>query len=87
MELGSHSGGGPSLEERCAAVAKEYSLSPRELEVLILLARGRNVSYIQDQLGIAHGTVKAHTRHIYSKLGVRSKQELNDLVDSAASSS
>lgn len=71
----------PTLKERCEITARRYGLSPRELEVLTLLARGRSAAYIQDEFCIAQGTVKVHIRHIYEKTGVKGKQELINLVD------
>ena len=68
------------LDSRCEAVAAERDLTPRELDVLRLLAQGRNAAYIQEELVLARNTVKVHVRHIYTKLGVHSQQELIDLV-------
>lgn len=67
---------------RCAAVGKRYGLSNREVDVLALLARGFSSARIQRELFIAAGTVNYHTRNIYAKLGVHSKQEVIDLVAS-----
>jgi ATP/maltotriose-dependent transcriptional regulator MalT len=50
-------------------------LSDRELEVLILMARGYSNAEIAEELIIALGTVKAHTSTIYRKLDVRSRTE------------
>ncbi len=68
-------------EERCAAVAKRYGLSPRQTEVLQLLARGRNTSYIQETLTISPYTAKAHIYNIYQKMGIHSRQELLTLIE------
>lgn len=68
------------LGEACAFLAKEHGLSPRESEVLELLAEGRSRPYIMDKLTISDATVKSHTNHVYQKLGVHSKQELIALV-------
>ena len=65
-------------------LCQSHGLSPRESEVFELLARGRSIPYIQNFLGIASGTAQAHTRHIYEKLGVHSRQELLDLIDKEA---
>lgn len=61
---------------------KAYNLTARECEVFELLARGRSLPVIADQLFVTTGTVKTHTMHIYRKLDVNSKQELMDLVES-----
>jgi DNA-binding NarL/FixJ family response regulator len=50
-------------------------LSPREHEVLALLARGCLYKEIADQLGITLGTVRTHQRRIYEKLHVQSRTE------------
>ncbi len=51
------------------------ALTPRELEVLRLMAGGCTNAEIAARLGISLGTVKAHTHHIYGKLDVRSRTE------------
>jgi LuxR family maltose regulon positive regulatory protein len=50
-------------------------LSERELEVLRLLAQALPNKKIARALGLSHETVKWHLRHIYSKLGVSSRDE------------
>lgn len=74
---------GPSdwLENRCHALAEHASLTPRETEILELLARGRNAQFIMDTLVITRNTAKAHIRHVYTKLGIHSQQELLTLVE------
>lgn len=67
-------------EDPVEAAADEYGLSERERDVLRLLAEGRTSSRIQEELCIAAGTVNYHTRNIYSKMGVHSRQQLIDLV-------
>lgn len=66
---------------RCTALADEHGLSPRELEVLVLLCRGRSTPYIAETLYLSENTVKTYRRRIYQKLGVHDKQELLDLVE------
>ena len=50
-------------------------LSPREYEVLALLAKGFLYKQIADQLGIGLGTVRTYQRRIYEKLHVQSRTE------------
>ncbi len=50
-------------------------LSPRELEVLQLIAAGLTNKQITAELIISLNTVKKHTTHIYSKLGVNSRTQ------------
>jgi DNA-binding NarL/FixJ family response regulator len=49
------------------------SLSPREAEILQLLAAGLPNRQISKQLFISEATVKTHLVHIYDKLGVDSR--------------
>ncbi len=62
------------------ALAATYHLTPRETEVFALLAQGRSIPYIRDELIISRETAATHAKHIYAKLGVHSRQELIDLV-------
>ena len=58
------------LANRCQELARSYGLSPREEEVLLLLAQRKTVGSIERELFIANGTVKTHIRHIYRKLDI-----------------
>lgn len=69
-----------SLDERFAAVAARYQLSERETEVMRLLCRGRTKRYIAETLYLSEDTVRWHSKQLYRKLEVHSKQELIDLV-------
>ncbi|WP_433248361.1 response regulator [Actinomadura nitritigenes] len=51
----------------------EESLSPRELEVLGLIARGSTNREAAARLFISEATVKTHLLHIYGKLGVNDR--------------
>ncbi|WP_281624507.1 helix-turn-helix transcriptional regulator [Senegalimassilia anaerobia] len=70
------------LDENCAHLSDEFGLTAREREVFVLLAHGRNGRYIMDHLVIGRNTAKSHIKHIYSKLGVHSHQELINLATS-----
>lgn len=51
----------------------EVALTPREVEVLSLVARGFGNKEVGDVLGTAPGTVKAHVQSILSKLGAKDR--------------
>lgn len=70
-------------ENRIREVVELYRLSPREAEVLKLLSNGRSLPYIEEELVISHSTARTHVRHIYDKIGVNSRQQLHDLIESA----
>ncbi|NOU43430.1 MAG: response regulator transcription factor [Methyloglobulus sp.] len=50
-----------------------FPLTPREIEVLALIAGGYNNMEIANALGTTEGTVKNHVSSILSKLGVRDR--------------
>lgn len=63
----------PSVASRLVERARrpnEPALSPRELEVLALVARGTSNKLIARDLSISETTVKTHLLHIFAKLGV-----------------
>jgi len=51
----------------------DTTLSPREIEVLRLVADGSSNREIAKELFLSETTVKSHLVHIYAKLGVRSR--------------
>lgn len=65
------------------ALAAKCGLSPRERDVLPLLASGRSSSDIADKLCISGNTVKTHVKNIYAKMGVHTRQEFVDFIEYA----
>lgn len=72
---------GSTIEASCERLGELYGLTPREIEVLMLVARGRNAPFIEEKLVISRNTVKSHVKHLYRKLDVHTNQELIDLVE------
>jgi DNA-binding NarL/FixJ family response regulator len=57
----------PSSDQRLA------ELTPREMEVLLLIAQGLSNREIVGALSVEETTVKSHVRHVLMKLGVRDR--------------
>ena len=70
-----------SWQLRCEEVGRKYGLSPRQRDVLVYLAKGRNAEFIQKELFVSGHTAKSHIYQIYRKLEVHSQQQLIDLVE------
>ena len=64
-----------SFQEPVTAAAEVEGLSPREREILELLAEGFPNKQIAARVGLTDGTVRWHLRHVYNKLHVRSRTE------------
>jgi FixJ family two-component response regulator len=69
-------------EKDLAAVRERFgSLSPREREIMIHVARGRLSKQIAGDIGIAEATVKVHRSRAMRKMNLRSLPELGRLAD------
>ena len=72
-EPGVSRSGHPARDEVCG-------LTPREKDVLTLLAQGHDYAEMEGELFVSHNTLKTHVHHIYAKTGVHSRQELLELL-------
>jgi DNA-binding NarL/FixJ family response regulator len=80
-----HGGGSPMSSHIARKIVQSFqqalvahpaeNLSPREAEVLDLLAKGYLYKEIADKTGLTYATVHTHIRHIYEKLHVRSRAQ------------
>ncbi len=68
-------GDAAGVEGAAGAIRDPYGLSPRELEVLALVADGRTNREIGDALFISPKTASVHVTHILEKMGVASRVE------------
>ena len=65
----------PPARSPARTAAPAPPLSPREQEILELLAQGRLYKDIAEHLGIAYGTVRTHIRRIYEKLQAHNRTQ------------
>jgi DNA-binding NarL/FixJ family response regulator len=80
-----HEGGSPMSSHIARKIVQSFqqqpqrgepqSLSPREAQVIELLAKGYLYKEVADSIGVSYATVHTHIRHIYEKLQVRSRTE------------
>ena len=55
---------------------ESMGLTPREIDIVMLLARGLAVKQIATEIGLSAHTVRDHVKSIYDKVGVSSRGEL-----------
>lgn len=65
--------GGGNSDEHVPSPEAIGDLSDREVEVLLLMARGLSNQEIASELFVSNTTVKTHVSHILTKLGVRDR--------------
>jgi len=65
----------PSAAAAVRPVPPSDGLSPRELEVLRLLAAGESNSQIARRLGLSTHTVERHVANLYRKIGARGRAD------------
>ena len=60
-------------EKQWLFLKNRYNMTPRELQVAILICRGFSNDEVATALKMKHGTVKTHLRNIYRRTRVKSK--------------
>jgi DNA-binding CsgD family transcriptional regulator len=68
-------GAGIADRDKASTDEQESTLTPREQEVLKLVARGFSNKEVADILGISPDTVKTHVRNIFSRLNVTDRTQ------------
>jgi two-component system NarL family response regulator len=71
-----HTGGHPigdDVKARLDERAAQPTLTPREIEVMVLVSRGRRNKEIAAELGIRERTVSVHLKNIFTKLKVNER--------------
>ena len=63
------------------ALQEKYGLTQRELDVVTLLGKGRTYEFCAGTLCISVNTARTHVKSIYRKLGIRSREELLEILD------
>ena len=74
-----------SQEHRIKELAAEFSLSARETEIVMLIARGFTTDNVAKKLVISPYTVNTHIRHVYEKVGIHKRSELIDYINRTGS--
>ena len=75
-----HASADEAFAERCAQVASDHQLTPREAEVFALLVDDLDAATIAQRLSVSNATVHTHISHVYTKFGVHSRKELERVV-------
>lgn len=57
-------------------IFKEYNLTQREFEIIILICKGYSNKEISENLFICEDTVKKHLQHIYKKININCRSKL-----------
>lgn len=66
---------------QCDSVAAQFGLTARETEIMGLIAQRKSRAEIEQELFLSQNTVKTHVRHLYAKLGARSKADVIALFE------
>jgi DNA-binding NarL/FixJ family response regulator len=68
------------IDDVAAKNSELESLTPREREVMTLIARGYKYRELARELNISVKTLEIHMKHIFDKLGIASRHEMTRLA-------
>lgn len=68
------------IDDVAAQNSELESLTPKEREVMTLIARGYKYREVADELGMSIKTLETHMKHIFDKLGVASRHEVTRIA-------
>lgn len=66
--------------ERLLALSAEKGLTAKEREILERMVAGQSRKEMAAELHVSENTVKTHVKHVYEKLGVSGKEEIQMLL-------
>ena len=64
------------FREACEDMEQQQMLSPREIEVLKLIAKGKSTNEIAERLDVSPNTIEFHRKNIMRKFGVNNMAQL-----------
>ena len=67
-------------EQRFERLFAKYKITKREKEIVQQICAGKTNQQIADELFISLQTVKDHTHRIYTKVGIKSRMQLVQLI-------
>lgn len=68
------------IDDVAATNSELEDLTPREREVVTLIAKGYKYREVSEELGISQKTLETHMRNVFDKLGVASRSEVTRLA-------
>ncbi|EAR00353.1 helix-turn-helix transcriptional regulator [Maribacter sp. HTCC2170] len=69
------------VEEKKTLIFEKYGITKREREIVEQICKGKTNQQIADELFISLQTVKDHTHRIYTKIGIKGRMNLVQLVN------
>lgn len=68
------------IDDVAASTSELEQLTPKEREVVTLIARGFKYREVAEELGISVKTLETHMAHIFQKLGIASRNEITRIA-------